>query len=58
MECLVSGAEWSGGDGNREEAPHLLEEVYNLEDALLVGGCINTLLRSADRVRIDVWHSL
>jgi alpha-L-arabinofuranosidase len=39
-------------DGNRQEAPHLLEEVYNLEDALLVGGCINTLLRSADRVRI------
>src|SRR5258707_12957518 len=31
---------------------HLLEEVYNLEDALLVGGCINSLLRSADRVRI------
>src|ERR1700682_126777 len=39
-------------DGNRQEAPHLLEEVYNLEDALLVGGCINTLLRTADRVRI------
>ena len=39
-------------DGNRQEAPHLLEEIYNLEDALLVGGCINTLLRSADRVRI------
>lgn len=39
-------------EGNRQEAPHLLEEVYNLEDALLVGGCINTLLRSADRVRI------
>ena len=39
-------------DGNRQEAPHLLEEVYNLEDALLVGGCINTLLRSANRVRI------
>jgi len=39
-------------DGNRQEAPHLLEEIYNLEDALLVGGCINTLLRTADRVRI------
>jgi alpha-L-arabinofuranosidase len=39
-------------NGNRREAPHLLEEVYNLEDALLVGGCINTLLRSADRVRL------
>jgi alpha-N-arabinofuranosidase len=40
------------GDGKRQEAPRLLEEVYNLEDALLVGGLINTLLRHADRVRI------
>ncbi|MEJ2402592.1 MAG: alpha-L-arabinofuranosidase C-terminal domain-containing protein, partial [Xanthomonadales bacterium] len=30
----------------------LLEEVYNLEDALLVGGFINSLLRRSDRVRI------
>ena len=35
-------------------APQLLEEVYNLEDALLVGGFVNTLLRNADRVRIGV----
>jgi alpha-N-arabinofuranosidase len=40
------------GDGHRAEAPHLLEEIYNLEDALLVGGLINTLLRNADRVKI------
>src|SRR5947199_915313 len=39
-------------NGNRQEAPHLLEEIYNLEDALLVGGLINTLLRNADRVKI------
>jgi len=39
-------------DGRRKEAPHLLEEVYNLEDALLVGGCVNSLLRHADRVKI------
>ena len=39
-------------DGHRHEAPHLLEEIYNLEDALLVGGMINTLLRNADRVKI------
>jgi alpha-N-arabinofuranosidase len=39
-------------DGGRQEAPHLLEEVYNLEDALLVGGMINTLMRHADRVKI------
>ena len=42
----------SAVDGNRQEAPHLLEEIYNLEDALLVGGLINTLLRNSDRVRI------
>src|SRR4051812_27269341 len=39
-------------DGRRTTAPHLLEEVYNLEDALLVGGFINTLLRNSDRVRV------
>jgi alpha-N-arabinofuranosidase len=39
-------------DGRRAFAPKLLEEVYNLEDALLVGGFVNTLLRNADRVRV------
>jgi alpha-N-arabinofuranosidase len=39
-------------DGQRAFAPKLLEEVYNLEDALLVGGFINTLLRQSARVRI------
>ncbi|HTY93734.1 MAG TPA: alpha-L-arabinofuranosidase C-terminal domain-containing protein, partial [Steroidobacteraceae bacterium] len=39
-------------DGGRTEAPHLLEEPYNLEDALLVGGMLNTLIRQAARVRI------
>jgi len=39
-------------DGHRAVAPHLLEEVYNLEDALLVGGFVNTLLRNSDRVRV------
>ena len=39
-------------NGHRQEAPHLLEEVYNLEDALLVGGLINSLLRHADRVKV------
>jgi len=45
----------TGGDdvnGHRKQAPHLLEEVYNLEDALLVGGLLNSLLRHADRVKI------
>jgi len=39
-------------NGHKREAPHLLEEVYNLEDALLVGGIVNTLLRNADRVKL------
>src|SRR5579862_6970147 len=39
-------------NGQRKEAPDLLEEVYNLEDALLVGGLINSLLRNADRVKL------
>jgi len=39
-------------DGHKKEAPHLLEEPYNLEDALLVGGLVNTLLRNADRVKL------
>jgi alpha-N-arabinofuranosidase len=39
-------------DGHRTEAPHLLEEIYNLEDALLVGGLINTLIRHANRIKI------
>src|SRR5216683_3976606 len=41
----------TSGDGNKQAAPHLLEEVYNLEDALLVGGFINTLIRNSDRVK-------
>jgi alpha-L-arabinofuranosidase len=39
-------------NGKKTEAPHLLEEIYNLEDALLVGGLLNTLIRNCDRVRL------
>jgi alpha-N-arabinofuranosidase len=39
-------------NGHEHEAPHLLEEVYNLEDALLVGGIVNSLMRNADRIKI------
>jgi alpha-N-arabinofuranosidase len=39
-------------DGHRKPAPHLLEEPYNLEDALLVGGLINSLIRHSDRVKV------
>ncbi len=33
------------------EAPKLIEEVYNVEDALVVGGALITLMNNADRVR-------
>jgi alpha-L-arabinofuranosidase len=39
-------------NGHGKFAPKLLEEVYNLEDALLVGGMLNTLIRRSDRVRV------
>ena len=39
-------------NGHGKFAPHLLEEVYNLEDALLTGGFLNTLMRQSDRVRV------
>jgi alpha-N-arabinofuranosidase len=32
--------------------PPLLEDVYNFEDAIVVGGMINSLLRHSDRVKI------
>ncbi|WP_157014348.1 arabinosylfuranosidase ArfA [Mesorhizobium xinjiangense] len=34
------------------EAPALLEEDYNIEDALFVGGLLNEFIRRSDRVRI------
>lgn len=33
-------------------APHLIEEVYNLEDALVVAGFLNSFLRHADVVKV------
>lgn len=33
-------------------APHILEDVYNFEDALLVGSMMITLLRHCDRIKI------
>lgn len=33
-------------------APHQLEDVYNFEDALLVGSMLITMLRHADRVKV------
>ena len=34
------------------EAPHILEDVYNFADALVVGTMLNAILRHADRVKI------
>jgi alpha-L-arabinofuranosidase len=39
-------------DGKRQFAPKLLEEEYNLEDALLTGGFLNSLIRHAERVKV------
>jgi alpha-N-arabinofuranosidase len=60
-QLFLSFDEWNvwyrarNGDavnGHRTEAPHLLEEPYNLEDALLVGGLVNSLMRHSDRVKV------
>ena len=39
-------------DGEGKIAPHLIEEVYNLEDALVVAGFLNSFIRHADSVKI------
>jgi alpha-N-arabinofuranosidase len=60
-ELFLSFDEWNvwyrarGGDfadGHGTKAPHLLEEPYNLEDAMLVGGLANSLIRHSDRVKV------
>lgn len=37
---------------NWEFAPHILEDIYTFEDALLVGGMLITLQNNCDRVKI------
>ena len=39
-------------DGAGKFAPHLIEEIYNLEDALVVAGFLNSFIRHADTVKI------
>ena len=39
-------------DGEGKFAPHLIEEVYNLEDALVVAGFLNSFIRHADVLKI------
>ena len=40
------------GDGQGSVAPHLIEEVYNLEDALVAAGFLQSFIRHADVVKI------
>ena len=53
-DVYLSWDEWNvwykemGGSGHWTEAPHLLEEVYNHEDALVVAQWLNVFLRNAD----------
>jgi len=39
-------------DGEGKFAPHLIEEVYTLEDALVVAGFLNSFIRHADTVKL------
>ena len=39
-------------DGRGKKAPHLIEEIYNLEDALVVAGFFNSFIRHADVLKI------
>tara|TARA_Y100001970_G_scaffold5054_1_gene5755 strand:- start:31655 stop:33139 length:1485 start_codon:yes stop_codon:yes gene_type:complete len=39
-------------DGEGKFAPNLIEEIYNLEDSLVVAGFLNSFIRHADVVKI------
>jgi len=39
-------------NGEGKFAPHLIEEIYNLEDALVAAGFLNSFIRHADVVKI------
>lgn len=57
-DVYLSWDEWNvwykdtSGSGGWTEAPHLSEEVYNLEDALVVAQWMNVFLRKADVLKI------
>lgn len=57
-DVYLSWDEWNvwykdrSGDGQWTEAPHLSEEVYNLEDALVVAQWLNVFLRKSDVLKI------
>ncbi len=55
---FLSFDEWNvwykdqGGDGQWTTAPHLCEEIYNLEDALVCAQYLTSFIRHADTVKI------
>jgi alpha-N-arabinofuranosidase len=57
-DVYLSWDEWQvwykdrSGRGGWTEAPHLSEEIYNLEDALVVAQWLNVFLRKCDVVKI------
>ncbi len=57
-DVYLSWDEWNvwykdrSSDGHWTEAPHLSEEVYNLEDALVVAQWMNVFLRKSDVLKI------
>lgn len=57
-DVYLSWDEWNvwykdrSSDGGWTEAPHLSEEVYNLEDALVVAQWMNVFLRKSDVLKI------
>jgi len=57
-DVRLSFDEWNvwyremGMDGGWTEAPHLIEEVYNMEDALVCAQYLHSFIRNADVVKI------
>jgi alpha-N-arabinofuranosidase len=57
-DVYLSWDEWNvwykarQADGEWQEAPHLIEEVYNLEDALVVAQWLNVFLRRCNVLKI------
>lgn len=57
-DVYLSWDEWNvwykntSGQGGWQEAPHLSEEIYNLEDALVVAQWMNVFLRRCDVLKI------
>lgn len=57
-DVFISWDEWNvwyremNGNGEWQQAPHILEEVYNLEDALVVAQWMNVFLRRADVLKM------